>query len=347
MNPTSKKNILVLAALGAAALAAASYGAYWWHTGRFMQTTDDVYVGGDISAISSKVSGYIQQLAVQDNMAVKKGDLLIRIDDRDYRAALAKAAGEVAAQQAALADIQATRQLQQATIAGSAASLLAATAATEKLANDNRRYNALAASSAISAQIRDNASADYRRAHAEQEKAKADKTVAERQLAVLDARQQQILAALAQAQANLEMARLNLSYTDIRAPFDGVIGNRRAWSGSFVSSGTQLLSLVPAHGLWIDANFKENQLAHMRAGQPATIVADVLPNHTFKGHVASLAPATGSRFSILPAENATGNFTKIVQRVPVRIALEGDGAKLDVLRPGLSVIVTVNEKSPR
>lgn len=149
MNPASKKSILVLAALGVAALAAASYGAYWWHTGRFMQTTDDAYVGGDISAISSKVSGYIQQLAVQDNMAVKKGDLLIRIDDRDYRAALAKAAGEVAAQQAALADILATRQLQQATIAGSAASLLAATAATEKLANDNRRYNALAASSAI------------------------------------------------------------------------------------------------------------------------------------------------------------------------------------------------------
>ncbi len=346
MNPASKKSVLVLAALGAAALAAASYGAYWWHTGRFMQTTDDAYVGGDISAISSKVSGYIQQLAVQDNMAVKKGDLLIRIDDRDYRAALAKAAGEVAAQQAALADIQATRQLQQATIAGSAASLLAATAATEKLANDNRRYNALAASSAISAQIRDNASADYRRAHAEQEKAKADKTVAERQLAVLDARQQQILAALAQAQANLEMARLNLSYTDIRAPFDGVIGNRRAWSGSFVSSGTQLLSLVPAHGLWIDANFKENQLAHMRAGQPVTIVADVLPNHTFKGHVASLAPATGSRFSILPAENATGNFTKIVQRVPVRIALEGDGAKLDVLRPGLSVNRHRERKEP-
>lgn len=131
MNPASKKSVLVLAALGVAALAAASYGAYWWHTGRFMQTTDDAYVGGDISAISSKVSGYIQQLAVQDNMAVKKGDLLIRIDDRDYRAALAKAAGEVAAQQAALADILATRQLQQATIAGSAASLLAATAATE------------------------------------------------------------------------------------------------------------------------------------------------------------------------------------------------------------------------
>ncbi|WPO26519.1 biotin/lipoyl-binding protein [Raoultella ornithinolytica] len=164
MNPTSKRRVLVLATLAVAALAAASYGAYWWHSGRFMQTTDDAYVGGDISAISSKISGYIQQLAVQDNMAVKKGDLLIRIDDRDYRAALAKAAGEVAAQQAALADVIATRQLQQATIAGSAASLQAATAAAEKLANDNRRYHALAASSAISAQIRDNASADYRRA---------------------------------------------------------------------------------------------------------------------------------------------------------------------------------------
>ncbi|WP_395490225.1 HlyD family secretion protein [Cedecea davisae] len=347
MNPASKKKMLTLAVLGAAILAAAGYGAHWWHAGRYMQSTDDAYVGGDISAISTKVSGYIQQLAVQDNMAVKKGDLLIRIDDRDYQAALAKARGEVAAQQAALADIAATRQLQQATIMGSSASLAAATAATEKSANDNRRYGALEATSAISAQTRDNASADYRRARAEQSKALADKAVAERQLAVLDAREKQTQAALEQAQANLALAKLNLSYTEIRAPFDGVIGNRRAWSGSFVSSGTQLLSLVPSGGLWIDANFKENQLAHMRAGQPVTVVADVLPDHTFKGHIASLAPATGSRFSILPAENATGNFTKIVQRVPVRIALEGDGAKLDVLRPGLSVIVTVDQKSTR
>ncbi len=170
-----------------------------------MQTTDDAYVGGDISAISSKVSGYIQQLAVQDNMAVKKGDLLIRIDDRDYRAALAKAAGEVAAQQAALADIQLPASFSRRPLPA-LRPVTGRHGGNRKLANDNRRYNALAASSAISAQIRDNASADYRRAHAEQEKAKADKTVAERQLAVLDARQQQILAALAQAQANLEMA---------------------------------------------------------------------------------------------------------------------------------------------
>ncbi|SCC33808.1 HlyD family secretion protein [Kosakonia oryziphila] len=345
MTLNKKKKMLVSIALTSGLLAAASYGVYWWQTGRFIQSTDDAYVGGDISAISSKVSGYIQQLAVQDNMSVKRGDLLIRLDDRDYQAAVEQAIGEVAAQQAALADIDATRQLQLAIIEGSSASLMAARAVTEKSANDNRRYNALVMSSAVSAQVRENASADYRRARAEENKAQADTTVAERQLLVLNAKEKQTQAALVQAQASLAMARLNLSYTEIRAPFDGVIGNRRAWSGSFVSSGTQLLSLVPADGLWIDANFKESQLTHMRPGQSATIVADVLPGHTFHGHVASVSPATGSRFSILPAENATGNFTKIVQRVPVRIALEGDAAKLDVLRPGLSVVVTVDEKS--
>lgn len=347
MMTTNKKKVLTLTILSAVLLAVAAYGVYWWQTGRFIQSTDDAYVGGDISAISSKVSGYIQQIAIQDNMLVKKGDLLVRLDDRDYQAALAKAMGEVAAQQAALADIAATRQLQLATIEGSTASLAAARATSEKSANDNRRYSALVMSSAVSAQIRENAAADYRRARAEENKAHADSAVAERQLLVLDARQQQAQAALMQAQANLEMARLNLSYTEIRAPFDGVMGNRRAWSGSFVSSGTQLLSLVPAQGLWVEANFKESQLAHMRPGQPATVVADVLPGRTFHGHVLSVSPATGSRFSILPAENATGNFTKIVQRVPVRIALEGEAAKLDVLRPGFSVIVTVDEKSTR
>lgn len=347
MTLNKKKKTLVLVALIAGLLAGASYGVYWWQRGRFIQSTDDAYVGGDISAISSKVSGYIQQIAVQDNMLVKRGDLLIRLDDRDYQAAVEQAIGEVAAQQAALDDIDATRQLQLATIEGSAASLTAARAVTEKSANDNRRYNALVMSSAVSAQVRENASADYRRARAEESKAQADTTVAERQLLVLNAKEKQTQAALIQAQASLAMARLNLSYTEIRAPFDGVVGNRRAWSGSFVNSGTQLLSLVPADGLWIDANFKESQLAHMRPGQSATIVADVLPGHTFHGHVASVSPATGSRFSILPAENATGNFTKIVQRVPVRIALEGEAAKLDVLRPGLSVVVTVDEKSSR
>lgn len=344
MNLKSKKRALALSLSGIAILCAIGYGTWWYTSARFLQSTDDAYVGGDISAISAKVSGYIQEIAVKDNMPVKKGELLVRLDARDYQAALAKAEGEVAAQQAAMADLIATRQLQLATIAGSAASLGAAQATTLKTANDSRRYNALQ-TVAISAQVRENAEADYHRAQAEEGKARADKDVAERQLLVLDAREKQIRAALAQAQAGLDMARLNLSYTEIRAPFDGVVGNRRAWSGSFVSSGTQLLALVPSHDLWIDANFKENQLANMRPGQAATVVADVMPGRTFSGHVMSVSPATGSRFSLLPAENATGNFTKIVQRVPVRIALEGEAAKLGLLRPGLSVTVTVDEKS--
>lgn len=344
MSLTRKKTALLLM-LACGGVALAGYGYYWWHSARFMPSTDDAYVGADISAISAKVSGYVQTLAVQDNAAVKKGDLLVQLDNRDYRAAVDRAAGEVAAQQAALQDIAATRQLQLATIDGARAALLAAQAVTQKTTADQRRYDALVSSAAVSQQIRDHAQADYHQALAQEGKTRADRAVAERQLQVLDAREQQTHAALAQAQADLALAQLNLEYTAIRAPFDGVIGNRRAWAGSYVSSGTQLLSLVPAQGLWIDANFKESQLAHMRPGQTATIVADVLPGRTFSGHVASLSPATGSRFSILPAENATGNFTKIVQRVPVRIALDGDAATLGLLRPGLSVTVTVDERS--
>lgn len=345
MNPKSKKRLLAFCVSGTALILVLGYGFYWQTHARFLQSTDDAYVGGDVSAISTKVAGYIQEIAVKDNMPVKKGELLIRLDARDYLAALAKAEGEVEAQRAALADLAANRQLQQSTIAGSAASVGAAQATTMKMAADSRRYNALAQTVAVSAQVRENAEADYRHARAEESKARADKEVAERQLLVLDAREKQIHAALTQAQANLDMARLNLSYTEIRAPFDGVVGNRRAWSGSFVSSGTQLLALVPCHNLWIDANFKENQLASMRPGQHATVVADVLPGQKLNGHVLSVSPATGSRFSLLPAENATGNFTKIVQRVAVRIALDDEAATLGLLRPGLSVTVTVDEKS--
>lgn len=344
MNLKGKSRILTVSLSSLALLLTLGYGVDWFISGRFLHSTDDAYVGGDISAISTKVAGYVQEIAVKDNMPVKKGELLVRLDARDYQAAVAKAEAEVTAQQAALMDVSANRQLQQASIAGAVANVGAAQATTLKTAGDSRRYNALAQSVAISAQVRENADADYRRARAEEAKSRADQTVAERQLLVLDAREKQINAALSQAQANLEMARLNLSYTEIRAPFDGVVGNRRAWSGSFVTSGTQLLALVPSQGLWIDANYKENQLANMRPGQHATVVADILPGRTFKGHVVSVSPATGSRFSLLPAENATGNFTKIVQRVPVRIALEDEAASLGLLRPGLSVTVTVDEK---
>ena len=163
---------------------------------------------------------------------------------------------------------------------------------------------------------------------------------------MIDTQRVQTEAALAGAVADRETAQLNLGYTELRAPIDGTVGNRSARVGAYATVGSQLISLVPAHGLWVDANFKENQLARMRPGQPATISVDVLPDQVLHGRVISLAPATGAVFSVLPPENATGNFTKIVQRVPVRIELDGDTASFGLLRPGLSVTANVDERAP-
>jgi len=175
--------------------------------------------------------------------------------------------------------------------------------------------------------------------------AQAAHAAANQQLSVLAASIDEAAAAVAQAQADLQTARLNLGYAEIRSPISGYVGNRAARVGAYVSQGTYLLSIVPAHGLWVDANFKEDQLARMQPGQPATIAADTLPGHVFHGHVLSVAPATGAVFSVIPPENATGNFTKIVQRVPVRIALDDEDASLGRIRPGLSTVATVDTRS--
>jgi membrane fusion protein, multidrug efflux system len=189
------------------------------------------------------------------------------------------------------------------------------------------------------------ADADEKKASAAVEKARAALDAARRRLDVIDTQKQQARAALDQAIAERDLAQLNLSYTELRAPIDGAVGNRSARAGAYATVGAQLISLVPARGLWVDANFKESQLAHIRAGSPAAIEADVLPGRVFRGHVASLAPATGAQFSVLPPENATGNFTKIVQRVPVRIQLDDGAATFGDLRPGLSVTAAVDERS--
>ena len=182
------------------------------------------------------------------------------------------------------------------------------------------------------------------KARAEDDAARAGLVAAERQLSVLETQKREAQAALAHAKAALELARLNVSYTEIRSPIDGVIGNRRAREGAYTTVGAQLMSIVPVSGLYVDANFKESQIARMHPGQPAIIEADVLRGVEFQGAVESLDPATGAQFSLLPAENATGNFTKIVQRVPVRIRLNGDAAELGKLRPGLSVVARVDHR---
>ena len=338
----NRKRLLTVAGLALVALAAAGYGAHWWTTGRFFQSTDDAYVGGEVTVIGTKVPGYITQVAVVDNQAVHAGDLLVKIDDRDYRAALAKAEGAVAAQQATLANLDATAKLQQAVIAQARASVNATSADTVRAHEDQVRYLDLSNKAAVSIQSSQKADAEYKQAVAYGDKAAASVTAAQRQLDVIATQKQQAQAALEQAIAERDIAKLNVGYTELRAPIDGTIGNRRARDGAYAAAGSQLLSVVPAHGLWVDANFKEDQLAHMQPGMRATVQADVMPGRVFHGTVGSLAPATGAQFSVLPPENATGNFTKIVQRVPVRIVLDEKDSQLGTLRPGLSVEAEVD-----
>jgi membrane fusion protein (multidrug efflux system) len=341
----SRKRLALSSAALLGAFAIAWYGYGWWTVGRFIESTDDAYVGGDITVIAPKVPGFIANVAVTDNQPVHAGDLLIKLDDRDYQAALAKAAAAVATQQATLANLEANRRLQQAVIAQARAELSATAAEIARAKYDVDRYRSLAADQFASQQRFQQADADYQKAVAADFKARAALEAAQRQLDVIETQKQQTLAALSGAIADRDTAQLNLGYTELRAPIDGTIGNRSARTGAYATVGAQLISLVPAHGLWVDANFKENQLAHMHPGLPATIEADVLPSQIFHGHVASLAPATGAMFSVLPPENATGNFTKIVQRVPVRVLLDGDAANLGLLRPGLSVNAAVDQRA--
>ena len=343
----SRKTLLLGAVILLAGIGGAQYGYDYWTVDRFIESTDDAFVGGNITVIAPKVPGLITRVAVTDNQAVHAGDLLVQIDDRDYRAAVDRARAAVAAQQAALANLDATRHLSEAKVAEARARIVAAKAEVVRTRYDVVRYRQLATSEFASKQRLQQADADSQKSIAAADSARASLDAAERQLAVIDTQKQQVRAALAEAEANLEIARLNLGYTELRAPVDGTIGNRSARTGAYATTGAQLLSVVPARGLWVDANFKESQLAGIRPGQPVTIVADVLPGHAFHGHVLSLAPATGAQFSVLPAENATGNFTKIVQRVPVRVLLDGDASELGTLRPGLSVEASVDTRASR
>jgi len=342
--PMAGRLHLGLAVGAAAVIALGFYGWHWWQHGRFMEDTDDAYVGGDITVISAKVPGYIAAVKVTDNQVVHAGELLAKLDDSDYRAALARAEGGVAARQAEIANLEATRAVQTALIAQARAGVDATQAELVRAQDDDRRFERLVDRAAVSVQSAQKAAADFRQAAANNQKAQAGLAVATRQLEVIQTQRQQAEAGLAQARAEREAAQLNLRYTELRAPIDGVVGNRRARAGAYAATASQLMVIVPARGLWIDANFKESQLAGIRPGNAATVEADAIPGRVFHGHVASVAPATGAQFSVLPPENATGNFTKIVQRVPVRILLDSADGVLDALRPGLSVVARVDSR---
>ena len=340
----SRKTLLAIA-LSAAALGVLAYGYQWVTVGRFIETTDDAYVGGDVTALAPHVAGFVSKIAVSDNEHVHKGQLLMRLDDRDFRAAEDHARATLDNKRAVLADLRAKYGAQQSAIRQAGADLSAKIAQAHFARDDDNRYQDLQRAVAVSRQ-------DAQRAHAVHEVAQATVTAAEasvvganQQLAVLSAEIEQSRADIAQAEADLRTAELNVGYTEIRSPIDGYVGNRAVRVGAYVAVGSYLASVIPERGLWVDANMKEDQLVHIRPGENATITADVLPGRKFHGRVESVAPGTGSVFAIIPPENATGNFTKIVQRVPVRIALDPDDARLGGLRPGLSITAKVDTRS--
>jgi membrane fusion protein (multidrug efflux system) len=320
-------------------------GWYWWTAWRFQQSTDDAYVQSDITVISPKVEGYIKEVRVEDNQQVAAGQVLIVVDDRDFAAKVAQAQAAVATAEAIVATYGSRLGSQQAMIEQAAATVQSAEADLNRAQLDYKRYTALVTSDFASRQRFETADADSRKAEAALGKARAALTAEQSQLAVLRSQKREEEARLAQSRAGLQLARNDLDNTVIRAPVAGIAGNRAGRVGQYVKPGTQLLSLVPLPYVYVTANFKETQLTHMRPGQSAEISVDAYPDQPLTGRIDSFAPASGAQFSLLPPDNATGNFTKIVQRVPVRIALPAEGPLARLLRPGLSVTVTVDTRN--
>jgi membrane fusion protein, multidrug efflux system len=342
--PSLKQAVLAMLII-VVGVALAKFSHDWWTVGRFLESTDDAYIGGNVTVISPEVAGFVSRLAVDDNQKVHAGDLLVKLDDRDYLAALARAEAAVAFQEATLTNLNATCHLQAAMIAQAQAGVAAANAEITRTHQDQIRYKKLADNGSEPIQSFEHADADYQEAFAAGQKSQAALEAAQQQLDVIQTQELQTRAALKEALAQESVAQLDLGYTELRAPVDGMVGNRSAQVGAYATAGSQLISLIPARGLWIDANFKEDQLAYIHPGSPATIRVDSIPGKTFRGHVISIAPATGAEFSVLPPENATGNFTKIVQRVTVRIVLNGEAEALGQLRPGLSATAKVDTRS--
>ncbi len=339
---------LVFALVGAGLLTAAFwYGHAWWVVGRFVESTDDAYVGGDVTGIAPHVAGFVAKVEATDNGFVKAGQLLVTLDDRDMRAAHDRAEAMLKERRAALDGLRARVALQATIIDAAAADLTAKQAQSTFAIADARRYTSFGNSNAVTKQETEKAVSLGAAAKASVASAEASLAGARQQLAVLKAQIAQAEAAVGEAEADVATAALNLGYTQLRAPVDGYVGNRAARVGAYVTIGTYLLTIVPAKGLWVDANFKEDQLAHMKVGDAADVVADVAPGLVMHGRIASLAPGTGGIFAVIPPENATGNFTKIVQRVPVRIVLDDADGALGVLRPGLSTTVSVDTRQSR
>jgi membrane fusion protein (multidrug efflux system) len=336
------RRILIAAASLLTVIIAGVYGDSWWTEGRFLVSTDDAYVDAHSVLIAPKVSGYIAEVPVDDNQTVHAGQVLARIDPRDYQDALNQARADVAAAQANI-DYLTLRVAQQKFVVEQDQQQVVADQAALVYSQQNyRRYTELARVSAGTVQQAEQATADIREKQALLQRDTTAIAVAKNQIQVLGAQLAQANATLAQKQAVEAQATLNLGYTVIRAPFDGTVGVRTVAPGQYVEPGTQLMAVVPPHQTYMIANYKETQLTDVRPGQPVAIAVDTFPGVTVHGYVDSIAPASGEQFALLPPDNATGNFTKIVQRIPVKIVVNKDDPLAGRLRPGMSVEPTID-----
>ena len=321
----------------------------WWFTeGRYVESTDNAYVQGDIAVLSPRIDGNIASILVQDNQHVRAGDPLITLDASDWQARLDQARAAEAEAEAAIATARRQIGQQQAMIDVAAAAIAQAQAEQVRAAADAGRASSLVVTGAGSRQANDLAIADSRKADAALRSAQAQRIAAEQLLSVMQTQEAQAGARKNNADAMLKLAENNLGYTVIRAPFDGIVGNRAAELGAHVAAGTPLIAVAPPPArLYVIANFKETQLKRMEPGQKVRLVPDIDSDAAVNGRVESLAPATGALFSLMPPENATGNFTKVVQRVPVKIVIDpADAAGVHWLRAGLSVTAEVDTRGP-
>jgi membrane fusion protein, multidrug efflux system len=329
-----------VSAIGAVLLASVLGGGYLYvdYAGRF-QSTDDAFIAARQSALAPKVSGYITAVPVTDNEHVVAGDVIARIDDRDYRVALDQAEAQVAAAQANIENIDAQRAVQEAQVNANQAQVDQAQAALVFAQQQAARYQHLEQTGYGTVQNSEQYTSQLHQQQASLQSAQATLNLAQRQLGALKAQRKSAVASLAQAQAQRDQAKLNLSYTTVTAALPGRVVNLGAAVGQFAQPGTNLTMFVPDQ-IWVTANFKEIQLDRMRPGEPVTLKIDAYPGRVIRGHVDSVQPGSGTAFSLLPAQNATGNYVKIVQRVPVKIVM--DHPPTDVaLGPGMSVVPTV------
>ena len=319
-------------------------GVHYMTVGRYMVSTDDAYVRANNTTLGARVSGHIAAVEAGDNVRVAAGDVVLRIDDGDYRIAVDNARARIATQEATIARIMQQATAQESAVEQAKAQLASADAATKRAEADFARQETLTARGFASKATFDLSQASRDQAVAAVQGAQATLDAAQAQVAVIKAQQAEAEAQLRELRAALAKALRDLSFTVVRAPVDGVFANRIVNVGDFVQPGQRLASIVPLDQIYIDANYKETQLGRLKPGQPVKITVDAVSGRTINGIVDSVAPASGSVFTLLPPDNATGNFTKVVQRVPVRIRVPASVARENLLRPGMSVITTVNTK---